>query len=268
MLSNWKNRSLTRSLWLILYSWKSPENGSIQRLLPSLSPGLCTFCSSILCSLLSTHSASCGSVARNCSGRLISMGWADICWTQHSLFLGFHPHPKHMLPAEVKCILDCCAAGWRAAFAPRSMICFSHWKQVGGGEELTIIFLGVFCRDASWETCQKSDTVWTWAENRSKDKVAWWTEDWLGIKRPGALSERHGTHDRQPAELFFRAHREKAICVWERAVEGSDWQMLRSLLSFFTVLSGSRRFFTYLHWYPVLLLLSKNNPQSRRISAK
>lgn len=35
MLSK-KKQSLTRSLWLILYSWKSPENGSTRGVLPYL----------------------------------------------------------------------------------------------------------------------------------------------------------------------------------------------------------------------------------------
>lgn len=40
-----------------------------------------------------------------------------------------------------------------------------------------------YCRGVACSTCQKSDSVWTWAELQSRDKVVWWTEDWLGIKK-------------------------------------------------------------------------------------
>jgi len=56
MLSNWKNQSLTRSLRLILYSWKSPENGSV-RGVPSLPLLGCAHCAESTSARYNQHAA-------------------------------------------------------------------------------------------------------------------------------------------------------------------------------------------------------------------
>lgn len=161
MLSK-RKQSLTRSLWLILYSWKSPENGSTRGVFPYL--------------------------CRPLQNPLITINTQRLLWDNPKKLLG-SPDKQWggggLSSAKSSTLVYGVGGGgggvhhWHAAnkesnlefivggggvlcynIRAENMICCLGWEQVGGRGELTIFFLIlVLSRCGVWDMSEKWQCV-------------------------------------------------------------------------------------------------------------
>ena len=79
-----------------------------------------------------------------------------------------------------------------------------------GGYNGTTVYIPFFQRCRLWDMSE-SDSVWTWSELQSRDKVVWWTEDWVRIKKTMSLLQAP-QDDWQPEQLSPQIHMEEIYC--------------------------------------------------------
>lgn len=155
--------------------------------------------------------------------------------------------------------------GWQEALLPHPVwkcdllyIFKTVWRQ--GGIDIICFYFGIV---EVYAVRYVRKVTSCGPELQSRDKVLWWTEDWLEIKRPQALSEHHRTADRQPIELSSRAHRQQSLC--RRPILNAWTDKCCTHYFHSSLCSVGTDIFYIPHTITqvqVLLLLSKNNLKS------